>query len=332
MPATSLITGGAGFMGSHVVRACLDRGDRVVALDDLSGGFRENLPEGATFVHGSINDAALVNKLFAEHRFDYVYHLAAYAAEGLSHFIRVFNYQNNLVGSMNLINAAVNGQTVRRFVFTSSIAVYGAGQTPMSEETTPTPEDPYGVAKYAVELDLKAAHEMFGLDYTVFRPHNVYGEHQNIGDRYRNVVGIFMNQVMQGQPMPVFGDGLQTRAFTHVDDVTPLLVGCVNDDKSKNMVFNVGSEDPRTVLDVAKAVAGAFGVEPQIKHLPARNEVVHAFSSSARCEEIFGKRKTISLEDGVARMARWAKQHGPRQTPSFAGIEVERNLPPSWRA
>jgi len=332
MPATSLITGGAGFMGSHVVRACLDRGDTVVALDDLSGGFRENVPAGASFIEGSINDAKLINDLFQKHRFDYVYHLAAYAAEGLSHFIRVFNYQNNLLGSMNLINAAVNGQTVKRFVFTSSIAVYGAGQTPMSEETTPTPEDPYGVAKYAVELDLKAAHEMFGLDFTVFRPHNVYGENQNIGDRYRNVVGIFMNQVMQGQPMPVFGDGLQTRAFTHIDDVTPLLVNCVNNDRARNTVFNVGSEDPRTVLDVAKAVAKAFGVEPEIKHLPPRNEVVHAFSSSARSEAVFGKRKTISLEEGVDRMARWAKQHGPRKTLPFTRIEVERNLPPSWRA
>lgn len=332
MPAKSLITGAAGFMGSHVVRACLDRGDAVVALDDLSGGFAENVPAGAEFIRGSINDAALVNKLFDEHRFDYVYHLAAYAAEGLSHFIRVFNYQNNLLGSMNLINAAVNGQTVRRFVFTSSIAVYGAGQTPMSEETTPTPEDPYGVAKYAVELDLKAAHEMFGLDYTIFRPHNVYGENQNIGDRYRNVVGIFMNQVMQGQPMPVFGDGLQTRAFTHIDDVAPLLVNCVDNDRARNMVFNVGSEEPRTVLDVAMAVAKAFEIEPNIKHLPARNEVVHAFSTSARCEDVFGKRKTIPLEEGVERMAKWAKQHGPRKTLPFTGIEVERNLPPSWRA
>lgn len=318
-------------MGSHVVRACLERGDNVVALDDLSGGFRENVPDGAIFVHGSINDASLVNRLFAEHRFDYVYHLAAYAAEGLSHFIRAFNYQNNLVGSMNLVNAAINGQTVRRFVFTSSIAVYGAGQTPMSEDTAPAPEDPYGVAKYAVELDLKAAHEMFGLDYTVFRPHNVCGEHQHIGDRYRNVVGIFMNHVMQGQPMPVFGDGLQARAFTHIDDVTPLLVDCVTNEKSKNMTFNVGSEDPRTVLDVANAVATAFGVEPHIKHLPDRKEIVQVFSSSARCESVFGKRKTISLEDGVDRMARWAKRHGPRKTLPFTGIEVERNLPPSWR-
>ena len=140
-----------------------------------------------------------------------------------------------------------------------------------------------------------------------------------------------MNNVMQGQPMPVFGDGLQTRAFTHIDDVAPHIVDCVGNAAARNMVFNVGSESPRTVLDVAHAVAGAFGVKPDIKHLPPRNEVVHAFSSSARSEKVFGKHKTIELEEGVQRMAAWAKQHGPRKTPSFAGIEVERNLPPSWR-
>lgn len=332
MARKSLVTGGAGFMGSHVVRCCLTRGDEVVALDDLSGGFRENVHADATFVEGSITDTALVNELFSRHRFDVVYHLAAYAAEGLSHFIRRYNYENNLLGSVNLLNAAVNLGTVQRFVFTSSIAVYGPGQVPMHEDTVPTPEDPYGVAKYAVELDLQAAHEMFGIDYTVFRPHNVYGEHQNIGDRYRNVVGIFMNQVMQGNPMPVFGDGLQTRAFTHIDDVAPLITDCVDIEDSRNRVFNVGSESPRTVLDVAQAVAAAFGVEPRITHLPARKEVVHAFSSSERCDSVFGARKTITLEDGVERMAAWAKRHGPRHTKPFTGIEVEKNLPPSWRA
>lgn len=328
----TLVTGGAGFMGSHVAELCLRRGDRVVALDDLSGGFRENLPEGVEFVQGSICDAELIDRLFATHRFDYVYHLAAYAAEGLSHFIRRYNYQNNLLGSMNLINASINTGSVRRFVFTSSIAVYGAGQTPMTEDTTPTPEDPYGVAKYAVELDLKAAHEMFGLDFTVFRPHNVYGENQNIGDRYRNVVGIFMNNVMQGKAMPVFGDGLQTRAFTHIDDVAPHVVSCVENAAARNSVFNVGSESPRTVIDVAHAVAAAFGVAPRVEHLPPRNEVVHAFSSSLRCEEVFGKHETITLEDGVRRMGEWARKHGPRSTPKFSAIEIERNLPPSWRA
>jgi len=318
-------------MGSHVAAQCLLLGHDVVVLDDLSGGFRENVPSNARFVKGSIADAALIDQLFREHSFEFVYHLAAYAAEGLSHFIRSYNYENNVLGSINLINAAVNAQTVQRFVFTSSIAVYGAGQVPMLEEMAPMPEDPYGIAKYAVELDLKAAHEMFGLDYTIFRPHNVYGEHQNIGDRYRNVVGIFMNQVMQSQPLPVFGDGLQTRAFTHINDVAPTIAQCVMNVRAANSVFNVGSESPRTVLDVANAVSSAFGVKPDIQHLPARREVVHAFSSSARSEEVFGKHKTIELEEGVERMASWAKKHGPRKTEPFTRIEVERNLPPSWR-
>ena len=126
-----------------------------------------------------------------------MYHLGAYAAEGLSHFIRSYNYRTNLEASVNLINQAVLHDAAR-FVFASSIAVYGAGQVPMSEHMTPSPEDPYGISKYAVELDLAAAHKMFGLEYTVFRPHNVYGERQNIADRYRNVIGIFMNSVLQG--------------------------------------------------------------------------------------------------------------------------------------
>src|SRR5437870_11883514 len=193
--AVSLVTGAAGFIGSHVVDHCLRLGHRVVALDDLSGGFADNVPRGATFVKGSILDHELINTLFAEHGFDYVYHLAAYAAEGLSHFIRRFNYNNNLIGSMNLINEAVRHE-IDCFVFTSSIAVYGPITPPMRETDAPAPEDPYGIAKLSVELDLAAAHRMFGLRYVIFRPHNVYGEYQNLGDPYRNVLGIFMNQIM----------------------------------------------------------------------------------------------------------------------------------------
>src|SRR5204862_1825636 len=168
-----------------------------------------------------------IDKLCGKYKFNNIYHLAAYAAEGLSHFIKCFNYTNNVVGSINLINAAVNHQ-VNCFVFTSSIAVYGAGQTPMTEDLTPVPEDPYGIAKLAVEQDLRVSHEMFGLDYVVFRPHNVYGERQNIGDRYRNVVGIFMNQLLKGEPMTVFGDGEQSRAFTHINDVAPIIAESVD--------------------------------------------------------------------------------------------------------
>lgn len=195
-PSNSLVTGGAGFIGSHVAECLCRDGDKVVVLDDLSGGYRENVPKAAAFVEGSILDHSLVDSLFQENKFDYVYHLAAYAAEGLSHFIKRFNYTNNVIGSVNLINAAVN-YGAKTFVFTSSIAVYGAGQTPMTEEMIPVPEDSYGIAKLAIEQELKVSHEMFGLEYMIFRPHNVYGERQNIGDRYRNVVGIFMNQLLK---------------------------------------------------------------------------------------------------------------------------------------
>jgi UDP-glucose 4-epimerase len=309
----------------------LKQGHAVIGLDDLSGGFEDHVPRGTQFVRGSITDEELVNRLFAEHQFEYVFHLAAYAAEGLSHFIKRFNYTNNLLGSVNLINAAVNGGTVKCFVFTSSIAVYGRNQLPMTEDTVPQPEDPYGIAKYAVELDLKEAHEMFGLNYVVFRPHNVYGENQNLGDRYRNVIGIFMNQIMQGRPMTIFGDGTQTRAFSFIDDVAPVIAASIARPACYNQVFNVGADKPYSVAELAQVVAKAMGAEPQIRNLEARNEVVHAYSAHEKVGRYFGDLITnVSLEAGVSRMAAWAKRVGARQGQTFKAIEVRKNLPPSW--
>jgi UDP-glucose 4-epimerase len=330
-PISSLVTGGAGFIGSHVAEELLRRGHSVVVLDDLSGGFRENVPDGAAFVHGSINDAPMLADLFAERSFDYVFHLAAYAAEGLSHFIRRFNYENNLIGSVNLINLAVR-HAVQRFVFTSSIAVYGRNQLPLLEETPPRPEDPYGIAKYAVELDLRAAHEQFGLDYVVFRPHNVYGERQNVGDRYRNVIGIFMNQILRGEPLTVFGDGTQTRAFTHVADVAPVIARSVEVEAARNEVFNVGADRPCSVNELAQVVAQALGVEPRVHHEPARNEVQHAWAAHDKARRVFGAGPEVSLEEGVRRMAGWVRRTGARETPRFTGIEIERGLPPVWQS
>jgi UDP-glucose 4-epimerase len=326
-----LVTGAAGFMGSHVADACLALGMEVVATDDLSGGFIENVPSDSTWVEGDLRDADFVRSLWDEGPFDFVYHLGAYAAEGLSHFIRGYNYRTNLEASVNLINNAILGET-RRFVFTSSIAVYGAGQVPMREDMAPTPEDPYGISKYAVELDLAAAQHMFGLDYTVFRPHNVYGERQNLADRYRNVIGIFMNNVMQGQPMPVFGDGLQTRAFSHIADVAPIIARSPLVKEARNEVFNVGADTPYTIMDLVLAIAAAFEVEPDVVHLDARNEVVHAFSDHSKMHRVFDLGTAISLQEGIDRMAHWAREHGPCEPIEFPGkIEVATNLPPSWR-
>ncbi len=326
---TSLVTGGAGFIGAHVSRELLKLGHKVVVLDDLSGGFEDHVPEGAEFVKGSITNVELVDRLFDQHGFDYVYHLAAYAAEGLSHFIRRFNYQNNLIGSINLINASIRHK-IDCFVFTSSIAVYGALEPPMREDMAPQPEDPYGVAKLAVEQDLKAAHEMFGLDYVVFRPHNVYGEFQNIGDRYRNVVGIFMNQLMQNKPLSVFGDGLQTRAFSYIGDMAPHLANCVNVAKARNQVFNIGADKEYTVKELAQTTMDAMGMTGELLYLPARNEVVHAYADHSKAQRIFGAGADTTLAEGLKRMADWARNAGSRQSSRFSNIEITENLPSFW--
>jgi len=330
--STALVTGGAGFLGAHLSRDLLSRTElEVVILDDLSGGCRENLPDGTAFVEGSVQDENLLEELFQEYGFDYIYHLAAYSAEGLSHFIRRFNYTNNLIGSANLINQAVKNDT-DCFVFTSSIAVYGDSPVPAREDMEPKPEDPYGIAKYAVEMDLEAAQDMFGLDYVIFRPHNVYGEYQNTGDRYRNVVGIFMNQILKGKPMTIFGDGEQKRAFSYVQDIIGPIGRSAWTEEACNQVFNIGSDRPYTVNELADAVAEAMGVPNHpVEHLDARNEVKVAYSDHSKARRVFGERKETPLREGLNRMARWARQVGVRENNHFEDIEIWKNMPPTWK-
>lgn len=325
----SLVTGGAGFIGAHVTNELIKQGHKVVVLDDLSGGFRENVNPKAVFIQGSITDHELLSKLFNEHKFDYVYHLAAYAAEGLSHFIKRFNYNNNLIGSVNLINESVKHK-VKCFVFTSSIAVYGALKPPMFESMQPVPEDPYGIAKYAVEMDLKVTHEMFGLNYIIFRPHNVYGEYQNLGDRYRNVVGIFMNQLQQGKSLTVFGDGSQTRAFSYIGDVAPHIANSVNVKEAYNEVFNIGADQNYSVKELATTVMKVMNKNGELRHLEARNEVLHAHADHSKAHKVFAINSHISLTEGLSKMAEWAEKAGTRKSTKFSNIEITEKLPPVW--
>jgi UDP-glucose 4-epimerase len=327
---SAIVTGGAGFLGSHVAEELSRQGIQVVALDDLSGGFEDNVPAGVRFVRGSILDHRLIDSLFEEYRFDYVFHLAAYAAEILSHHIRRFNYSNNVVGSVNLINSAIN-YGCKSFVFTSSIAVYGNNPSPMTEEMIPLPEDPYGVAKFAVEMDLEAARRMYGLNYIIFRPHNVYGERQNIGDPYRNVIGIFMNQLLQNKPMTIFGDGMQSRAFSYVGDVAPLIARSVFESKMYGQIFNIGADKAYTVNELAKEVSRAMGLPHNVSYLEARHEVKIAHSSHDKLSKFTGYTPKFDLVEGITQMANWVKTTGTRGSILFQDIELMHKLPAAWR-
>ena len=329
----ALVTGAAGFIGSHVAKDCLNLGFEVVAVDDMSGGFRRNVPNGARLIIGDLKDAAFVSELMEREQFDVVYHLAAYAAEGLSHFIRNYNYQNNLVATTNLITQSVRIGSVKKFVFTSSIAVYGSGRTPMTEDMEPLPEDPYGISKMACEYDLKAANEIFGLPFVIFRPHNVYGPGQNMYDKYRNVVGIFLNQLQAGNKLTIFGDGHQTRKFSYISDVSyPIALSGLLEHVN-NQIFNVGGDIATTVNELAHVTAEAWnGANANVIHLDGRNEVTHAESDHKKLNCFFpGLPKPVGLRAGMSRMVTWAKETGKYFEPvKFGAVEVMRKLPPSW--
>jgi UDP-glucose 4-epimerase len=181
-----------------------------------------------------------------------------------------------------------------------------------------------------VEQELRASRHLFGLDHIIFRPHNVYGEHQNLGDKYRNVVGIFMNQIMRGEPLTIFGDGAQTRAFSYIRDVSPIIAKSIYTPAAYNEVFNIGADEVFTVNELAQMVCQAFGAKPNINYLEARKEVMHAHSDHAKVRRVFGAPPGHSLAEGIRVMADWAKKAGPRQSKKFENIEIRKNLPPSW--
>jgi UDP-glucose 4-epimerase len=283
----------------------------------------------AEFINGSVVDHELVDKIFNDNKIDYVFHLAAYAAEILSPHIRRFNYEVNLIGSVNLINNAVNHK-VKCFVFTSSVGAYGNQKPPFDEETVPLPADPYGTSKYAIEIDLKNASDFFGLNYVIFRPHNVYGERQNLGDKYRNVLGIFMNQIMQGKKLTIFGDGEQTRAFSYIGDMAPIIAKSITTKDAQNEIFNIGADQTYSVNQLADEIMKAMGKTVEKNYLKTRHEVKHAYCSHDKIKKVFGEGTSTPLSEGIKKMADWAKKAGIRESKSFDNLEIKEGLPEGW--
>lgn len=322
-----LVTGGAGFIGSHVVDALVGMKQEVTVLDDLSAGARENVHPKAGFVLGSITDHQLVRSLFQVARFSHVFHLAAYEAEGLSSFVKRFNYQNNLIGSVNLLNAAVT-YGVSRVVFTSSVAVYGCRAGPLTEDLAPEPMDSYAIAKYAVERELAVCLHMFRLEYVVFRPHSLFGERQNLDNCHDNAVGAFTSQLSRGNTLTVYGDGEQTRGFTYIGDVATAIARSAFVPQARNQVFNIGGDQRIRIHELAGEIGRALGITPIIRHLPAREEPAEPRCSHRKIESVLGWRAKTTIREGLSRMAPWVKTQLARPNPGVGGMETRKNLPP----
>lgn len=312
----------------------------MVGIDDLSCGYAENVPAGATFYEFSLGrgdhfSEANLNYIFKKYGgFDYIYHFAAYAAEGLSPFIRTYNYRNNLVATAELVNMAIK-HPPKRFVFTSSMAVYGDGIAPFDESYACYPIDPYGVAKLAAEQDIRIAGEQHGLEWTIIRPHNVYGPGQSIWQKYRNVLGIWMQRLLTDQPLLVYGNGEQRRAFSFIDDCLGPLFVAATSDKTRSQIINLGGTEATRIVDAARVLVEIAG-RGSIKYREARHEVNQAWTTWQKSVELLGYEDKTSLRDGVAKMwewaqAAWKKYPLRRDTHRVARLEVERGLYSYWR-
>jgi len=326
-----LITGNAGLLGSNLADYIIQNYPKysVYGVDDLSGGYKENINPSIHFYQMNILDPEFDN-VFSAIKPDYVFHLAAYAAEGLSPFIRQFNYNNNLLSTARVINNCIK-HDVTRLVFTSSMAVYGDNPTPFDESMRQKPIDPYGIAKYACEMDIQVAGEQHGLDWCIIRPHNVYGRKQNIWDKYRNVLGIWMYQHLEGRPITIFGDGEQKRAFSYINDsVGPLFKAAIEPQASKQII-NLGGIHECSINEAADALLSVVGGQADKIYLEGRHEVKYAYPTYQKSVDILGFEHITSLSDGLSDMWTWAKTQPRRSRFIWNHYEIDKGIYSFWK-
>lgn len=325
-----LITGVAGLLGSRMASWLLETipNCTIIGIDDMSGGYSENIDNRVQFYKVDCSDDQF-EEIFNREKPDYVYHFAAYAAEGLSPFIRKYNYKNNLLSTANVINCCINNN-VKRLVFTSSMAVYGKQTPPFSENLDRKPIDPYGIAKTACEHDIEIAGEQHGLDWCIIRPHNVYGKNQNIWDKYRNVLGIWMYNHLRGLPLTIYGSGEQTRAFSYIDDCLLPLWKAATLVKASKQIINLGGTREYSISQAADVLIDVMGGGEKV-HLEKRHEALHAWSTWQKSVEILDYKDNTSLKDGLTKMWEWAKIQPDRGQFKWSSYEVEKGIYSYWK-
>ena len=327
-----LITGVAGLLGSRLASWIIENTDyEVIGIDDLSGGYTENIHNKVKFYKFNLNDLESLKGVFEKEKITIVYHFAAYAAEGLSPFIRKYNYDNNLITSTNLITCSIQ-YNVSRFVFASSMSVYGDKyKPPFSEDMKQAPIDPYAVAKYAVEMDLEIAFKQHGLNYTIVRPHNFYGINQNIWDKYRNVLGIWMYQLLNKQNPTIFGDGSQVRAFSYVDDSILPFWNASQKNSCIGEIINLGGIKEHTINDACNVLINVTGQNLKPVHLEARHETKYAWSTWEKSVKLLDFKHRVDLEEGLSKMWEWAQKQPNRERFNWPKYELNKGIYEYWK-
>ena len=328
-----LITGVGGLLGSRLADWIINNTDnQVVGIDDFSGGYIENVNKKIIFYKFNLTNLDKLYDVFKKEKIEIVYHFAAYAAEGLSPFIRKFNYENNVIASSNLITCSIE-HNIKRFVFASSMAVYGDKyEPPFDENLLQSPIDPYGVAKYAVEMDLKIASNQHSLNYTIVRPHNFYGINQNIWDKYRNVLGIWMYQIINNQQPTIFGDGLQKRAFSYVDDSVVPFWNASQKDNCIGEIINLGGIKEYSINDACNILINITGKNLKPLYLEARHETKYAWATWKKSTDLLDFKHNIDLEEGVTKMWKWAQKQPNRERYVWPKYELNKGIYNYWKS
>lgn len=333
-----LVTGSAGFMGSHLYDQLFSIGHNVYGVDDLSGGFMRNVSQKKYFTKLDLRNRQKTAQYVAKLKPEIIFHLAADATEGRSQFTPFSAMDRNIVAYKNLLVPAIK-HGLKKMILTSSMSVYGAQQVPFDEKMEPQPEDIYGISKAAMEKTTKVMSKVFGFKYVIIRPHNCFGTRQNLSDPYRNVIGIFINCLMRGKNFYIYGDGEQKRAFSFVDDVVPAVVKSAFEPGCEGKIINIGSDEPVTLNYLSQVVLEEFF---EGKKFPAKfkpkyfsdrpQEVKYAYCSHIQARKLLGFKAKTKLRDGVKLMIKWAKSRGPQPFVYLTSLELDHpTTPKTWK-
>lgn len=331
-----LVTGAAGFMGSHLVDGLIEQGyTDVYGVDDLSGGYKENVNPKSQFTQLDLRDKQKTQEYVGKIRPQIIFHLAADATEGRSQFTPISCTERNYLAYLYLLVPAIKSG-LEKMIVTSSMSVYGSQIPPFDETMATSPDDIYGVSKVSMEKATKILSEVHKFSYVIIRPHNVYGPGQNLADPYRNVIGIFINCILNNKNFYVYGDGNQKRAFSYIDDFTPYIIKAAVLPQAEGEIFNIGPTKEYTINELAGVVLNEFfpdgnvpeNLKPQ--YLPMRPlEVVNAWCTVDKAKEILGFKTTVDLGEGVKKMVTWARKLGPQKFRYLDNLEVVTDKTPS---